>query len=140
MTMLRLPKVPDLALLRCFSRISSRQVPLLAASSKDFVCEYQDWCDRGKYGQCCEYYTCQGRMICPTGCTCYKDLSWSVHIVRCSNANLGKVSTYVPVTVKDLHLDGNRLERLTSDGITGRRQLERLYLVSDRYLECIDFV
>merc|ERR1719350_634655 len=67
-------------------------------------------------------------MICPDGCNCYHDNSWSKNIIQCSNNDYQNLPNSMPMDATEIYLDGNDLGVLKSHSLIGRKNLRVLHL------------
>ena len=67
-------------------------------------------------------------MKCPEDCQCFHDQNWSANVVQCSDRNLSKVPSLVPMDATALHLSGNNLTRLNQDMFLGRSRLKSIVI------------
>lgn len=123
------PKLIDLESIYChllYNR-GSKYVPLVEATSNQFLCAYQTHCFTVCH--CCEFDACDCEMTCPKNCTCYHDQSWSANVVDCSSSGYEQnLPEQIPMDSTQLSLDGNNLTKLTSHAFIGRKKLKILFL------------
>ncbi|KAI9562947.1 hypothetical protein GHT06_010403 [Daphnia sinensis] len=126
------PRVMDLEGIYCRLLHSSRPqrsyVPLVEATSSNFLCTYETHCFA--LCHCCDFDACDCEMTCPTNCTCYHDQSWSANIVDCSGGSHPNLPERIPMDVTELYLDGAQLRALSSHKFIGRKNLRLLFLNS----------
>ena len=101
-------------------------IPLVEARNDQFLCPYQTHCF--SLCQCCQFDSCDCEMICPDGCSCFHDNSWSKNIIQCSNNDYHNLPTNMPMDATEIYLDGNDLPTLKSHSLIGRKNLRVLYL------------
>ena len=94
--------------------------------TKDFLCTYTTHCF--DLCLCCDFYACDCRMQCPSGCTCEHDASWSKNVITCSNNNATDIPLLIPMDATELHLDGNQFEHVGQQHFVGRQRIEKLSL------------
>ncbi len=82
-------------------------IPLVEARSDQFLCKYQTHCF--SLCQCCQFDSCDCEMICPEGCNCYHDNSWSKNIIQCSSNDYEELPENMPMDATEIYLDGNDL-------------------------------
>lgn len=111
------------------SRPQRSYVPLVEATSANFLCTYETHCFA--LCHCCDFDACDCEMTCPNNCTCYHDQSWSANIVDCSAGSHTNLPERIPMDVTELYLDGNSgLRALSSHKFIGRKNLKLLFLNS----------
>lgn len=101
-------------------------IPLVETRNDQFLCSYQTHCF--SLCQCCQFDSCDCEMICPDGCNCYHDNSWSKNIIQCSNNDYQNLPTSMPMDATEIYLDGNDLGVLKSHSLIGRKNLRVLHL------------
>ena len=101
-------------------------IPLVEARNDQFLCRYQTHCF--SLCQCCQFDSCDCEMICPKGCNCFHDNSWSKNIIQCSNNDYQNLPTNMPMDATEIYLDGNDLGVLRSHSLIGRKNLRVLHL------------
>ena len=67
-------------------------------------------------------------MICPDGCQCYHDLTWTKNIIQCSDGGFKELPQVLPMDASDIFLDGNSFTILKSHIFIGRKNLKVLHL------------
>ena len=125
---LNFPVISDLESIYCQLLHSKDRsvVPLVDASSEDFLCTYKTHCFA--LCHCCDYDACDCEMTCPNNCTCYHDNSWSKNIAECSSENLSDLPDQLPMDATEIFLDDNNIRELKSHNFIGRKNLNTLYL------------
>ncbi|XP_037908656.1 toll-like receptor Tollo [Hermetia illucens] len=127
------PKLMDLSSIYCkllYNR-GKTYVPLIEAKSNDFLCKYETHCFA--LCHCCDFYACDCKMECPSGCTCYHDQSWTANVVDCSRAGYdSQLPAHIPMDSTQLYLDGNHFEEIGSHAFIGRKKLKILFLNHSR--------
>ena len=101
-------------------------IPLVEARNDQFLCPYQTHCF--SLCQCCQFDSCDCEMICPDGCSCYHDNSWSKNIIQCSSNDYQRLPDNMPMDATEIYLDGNDLPVLKSHSLIGRKNLRVLHL------------
>ena len=101
-------------------------VPVLAMKSHQFVCEYRAHCLPGCH--CCDFYACDCETLCPAGCSCHHNSSWTNNIVRCSGSSHRAVPADIPVDATTVHLDGNNMTDLVGQAFVGRGRLSLIHI------------
>ena len=124
----RYPEIADLESIYCRLVYTTQQtfVPLVEARNDQFLCPYQTHCF--SLCQCCQFDSCDCEMICPEGCSCFHDNSWSKNIIQCSSNSYRSLPTNMPMDATEIYLDGNDLGVLKSHSLIGRKNLRVLYL------------
>ena len=124
----RYPSIADLESIYCKLVYTTQQafIPLVDARSDQFLCSYSTHCF--SLCQCCQFDSCDCEMICPEGCNCFHDNSWSKNIIQCSSNQYTTLPTNMPMDATEIYLDGNNLGQLKSHSLIGRKNLRALYL------------
>ncbi len=91
-----------------------------------FLCSYTTHCF--DLCRCCDFYACDCRMQCPSGCSCQHDSKWSQNVITCSNGNQTKMPLLIPMDSTSVHLDGNNYGHIGQQHFLGRQRVETLYL------------
>ena len=105
-------------------------IPLVDARSDQFLCSYSTHCF--SLCQCCQFDSCDCEMICPEGCNCFHDNSWSKNIIQCSSNDFTQLPESLPMDATEIFLDGNDLQVLKSHTFIGRKNLRILHLNNSR--------
>lgn len=124
-------RVGDLADLECqltTSEVAAEVGLVTQVPSGAFLCSYTTHCF--DLCRCCDYFACDCRMQCPSGCTCQHDATWSRNIIKCSNANHTNIPILIPMDATQLYLDGNDFNAglIDQQHFLGRQRLQALYL------------
>lgn len=119
-------RVADLAQLEC--QLNEKSQLVTQVDPEDFLCSYTTHCF--DLCLCCDFYACDCRMQCPSGCTCQHDASWSKNVITCSNNNATDIPLLIPMDATELHLDGNALGHIGQQHFVGRQRIEKLFLNS----------
>ena len=101
-------------------------IPLVEARNDQFLCPYKTHCF--SLCQCCQFDSCDCEMICPDGCSCYHDNSWSKNIIQCTDNDYDHIPANMPMDATEIYLDGNSLRVLKSHSLIGRKNLRVLHL------------
>ncbi|CAL8109035.1 unnamed protein product [Orchesella dallaii] len=122
------PKIADFDTISCRPTFAKKEViPVLEASSKDFLCKYNYHCPA--WCACCNFDFCDCASSCPNNCTCYHDNArFSQNIVTCSNSGHTAIPTRLPMDATEIFLDGNVIPVLKSHTFIGKTNLKSLYL------------
>ena len=128
----RYPEIADLESIYCRLVYTTQQtfVPLVEARNDQFLCPYQTHCF--SLCQCCQFDSCDCEMICPEGCSCFHDNSWSKNIIQCSSNQFTQLPETLPMDATEIFLDGNNLGVLNSHTFIGRKNLRTLHLNNSR--------
>jgi hypothetical protein len=126
-------RVADLAELECQLNGASDQdhehkevVLVSQVPEGGFLCSYTTHCF--DLCRCCDFYACDCRMQCPTGCTCQHDATWSQNTITCSNGNQTNIPLLIPMDATQLFLDGNNFGHIGQQHFLGRQRVHQLYL------------
>ena len=119
-------RVADLADLECQLNEKSQVSLVTQVDPEDFLCSYTTHCF--DLCLCCDFYACDCRMQCPSGCTCQHDASWSKNVITCSNNNATDIPLLIPMDATELHLDGNALGHIGQQHFVGRQRIQKLFL------------
>ena len=125
-------RIADLAELECLVQQnnqdeSSKSIVLVSQVPKGgFLCEYTTHCF--DLCRCCDYYACDCRMQCPSGCYCQHDITWTKNVITCSNRNQSNIPLLIPMDATDIHLDGNHLEHIGQQYFLGRQRVQQLHM------------
>lgn len=117
-------RVADLAELEC--QLQDEISLVSQVSSGGFLCSYTTHCF--DLCRCCDYFACDCRMQCPSGCTCQHDATWSRNIIKCSDGNQTNIPILIPMDATQLYLDGNNLANIDQQHFLGRQRLQALYI------------
>ena len=93
---------------------------ILQVPDGGFLCSYTTHCF--DLCRCCDFYACDCRMQCPSGCTCQHDATWSKNIIKCSHQNQTNIPVLIPMDATQLYLDGNNLEHISQQHFLGRQR------------------
>ena len=128
----RYPSIADLESIYCKLVYTTQQafIPLVDARSDQFLCSYSTHCF--SLCQCCQFDSCDCEMICPEGCNCFHDNSWSKNIIQCSSNDFTQLPESLPMDATEIFLDGNDLQVLKSHTFIGRKNLRILHLNNSR--------
>ena len=85
-------------------------LPIRSVLPEQFVCSYQTHCF--SLCMCCDFYACDCRMQCPSGCTCQHDVTWGKNIITCSSRNQTNIPLLIPMDATSLRLDGNQYRHI----------------------------
>ena len=126
-------RVGDLAELECLwkanvqEETSQDHYVLVSRVPRDkFLCSYTTHCF--DLCRCCDFYACDCRMQCPSGCTCQHDATWSQNKITCSNGNQTQMPLLIPMDSTSVHLDGNNYDQVGQQHFLGRQRVRELYL------------
>ena len=124
----RYPFIADLESIYCRLVYTTEQafIPLVEARPDQFLCQYQTHCF--SLCQCCVFDSCDCKMTCPDGCSCYHDNSWTKNIIQCSSSQFTSLPDSMPMDATEIFLDGNQLQTLQSHTFIGRKNLRVLHL------------
>ncbi|XP_014665738.1 PREDICTED: uncharacterized protein LOC106807798 [Priapulus caudatus] len=102
---------------------------LVDVDKKDFLCPYEEQCVLCSKCDCVGRPLCDCYHVCPTGCECWRDQSWSMtNLVTCSSSGQSEIPVNVSVMVTELRLDGNNVTTIHADDLVRRHQLNALWL------------
>eukprot|EP00095_Tigriopus_kingsejongensis_P011075 maker-scaffold23_size669530-snap-gene-5.21 protein:Tk11075 transcript:maker-scaffold23_size669530-snap-gene-5.21-mRNA-1 annotation:"protein toll" len=129
----RYPQIADLSQVQCRlnnnhpNQTSTAVLNVKQVHPDQFVCQYQAHCFA--LCLCCDFFACDCRMQCPSGCTCFHDSTWSENIIQCSMRGHKDIPPLIPMDATSIYLDGNNFTgTLESQAFIGRKRVEALYL------------
>ena len=105
--------VADLADLECQTTGIDQEIEILLINQiprENFLCSYTTHCF--DLCRCCDFYACDCRMQCPSGCTCQHDVTWGKNIITCSSRNQTNIPLLIPMDATSLRLDGNQYRHI----------------------------
>lgn len=127
----------DLDEIVCRHAITGRDDYRLAVIDRaDLLCAYENECNEDEC-PCCRYTACDCKNRCPSNCHCYRDATFAINIVRCTNVtsivdSKGIVRPIrpadIPMQATRVYLDGANLTTLNRGDFLSRKHLRQLYL------------
>ena len=123
-------------------RIHYREKLISKSKPSDFMCKYEDHCRRDNC-DCCDFFHCHCRSICPSKCTCYFDSDMNKNIIDCSSLNLLDIENEQPIELAtDVRFNSNSLKVIKSHSFFGFTNVKYLYLQNNQISlledECFD--
>ncbi|RNA19185.1 hypothetical protein BpHYR1_051772 [Brachionus plicatilis] len=113
-------------------QIDYREKLVADSQPSDFMCTYHDHCRRDQC-DCCDFFHCHCRSICPSKCTCYFDPAMSKNIIDCSMLNLLDIDNEQPIELAtDVRFNSNSLKTIKSHSFFGFTNVKYLYLQNNR--------